>query len=432
MKLDRFKYKMYAQRSFDIISKRNLKKLFRLIGVVSSFSIFQVSNGQDLETFLEEALHNNPEIQKFEIQYKLASEKVHEARSLPNTEFGLGIPISSPETRTGPQRIKVSAKQKIPWFGVITARKNYASTLAEAEYEQIVIAKRKLIASVSRSYYDLYAIGTQQKVVEENIALLQTYETLALTAIETGKASAVDVLRLQIRQNELIQLKKVLEQHYNTEQSHFNTLLNRDRSVAVNGTLLLEMPLESNEVPIDRISLHPELVRYDKLFQSVEKSQLLHRKERNPFIGFGVEYTSVTEGPITTFDDNGKDILIPSLSLSIPIFNTKHASKIRQDEWKQKEIMTQKEARLKTLESLLDKAINNRMIARIRYGTAGENLDRAKDAEQILIKNYETGSIDFNDVLEVQELQLKFQMNQITSLQTYYEQSTIIEYLTYK
>ena len=37
---------------------------------------------------------------------------------------------------------------------------------------------------------------------------------------------------------------------------------------------------------------------------------------------------------------------------------------------------------------------------------------------------------DFNDVLDIQELQLKFQMNQIESVKTYFVQTTIINYLT--
>ena len=97
-------------------------------------------------------------IQKFELQYRIASEKVNEVNAIPNTELGLGYFVSEPETRTGPQRFKISAKQMIPWFGSITARENYVSSLADAKYEDIVIAKRKLIASVSQSYYTLYAI----------------------------------------------------------------------------------------------------------------------------------------------------------------------------------------------------------------------------------------------------------------------------------
>ena len=51
----------------------------------------------------------------------------------------------------------------LPWFGTITARENYVSSLADAKYEDIVIAKRKLMASVSQSYYNLYAIKQNKK-----------------------------------------------------------------------------------------------------------------------------------------------------------------------------------------------------------------------------------------------------------------------------
>ena len=120
---------------------------------------------------------NNPEIQKFELQYKRVSEKVNEVNTIPNTEFGVGYFVSEPETRTGAQRFKVSAKQMLPWFGSITARENYVSSLAETKYEDIVIAKRKLMSSVSQSYYKLYANKAKQKVLTNNIELLKTYET---------------------------------------------------------------------------------------------------------------------------------------------------------------------------------------------------------------------------------------------------------------
>jgi len=81
------------------------------------------------------------------------------------------------------------------------------------------------------------------------------------------------------------------------------------------------------------------------------------------------------------------------------------------------------------LESAFAKAQSKRNQARITYNTQASNLKQAQDAEEILIKNYETGTIDFNDVLDIQELQLKFQMNQIESIQRYFVQSAIINYL---
>ena len=147
-------------------------------------------------------------------------------------------------------------------------------------------------------------------------------------------------------------------------------------------------------------------------------------------IGFGLDYIPVSEQTDMNPIDNGKDILMPMVTLSIPIFNNKYKSQTKQNQLKQQEITSQKEERLNALQTMLSKAIYDRNSARISYDTQSKNLKHAKDAEEILIKNYETGTIDFNDVLDIQELQLKFQINQIESVKTYYVQSTIINYLT--
>ncbi|MEL0457283.1 TolC family protein [Flavobacteriaceae bacterium SZ-1-7] len=401
----------------------------KFIFTVGLFVWGAYSNAQELEVLINEALSNNPEIQKFELQYSIASEKVNEIDAIPNTEFSVGYFVSEPETRTGAQRFRVSAKQMIPWFGSITSRGNYITSLADAKYEDIVIAKRKLMASVSQSYYTLSANQAKQQVLSENIKLLETYETMALTSVEVGKASAVDVLRLQMRQNDLKQLKAVLQQQFLAEQTNLNNLLNRDSDVKVTVVDSLNIPLEDFELNSLNLEVHPELLKYDKLYQSVQQSELLNQKEGNPMIGFGLDYINVEPRPDMNFTDNGKDILMPMVSVSIPIFNKKYRSVSKQNELQQQEIQFQKQERLNALETLLDKAINERISARISYTAQTKNLKQAKDAEDILIKSYETGTINFNDVLDIQELQLKFQMNQIEAVKNYFIQSTIINYL---
>lgn len=404
-----------------------MKTINTIIGflLISAFA-----KGQQLETYIEEALTNNPEIQKFELQYQITTEKTNEVRTISNTEIGVGYFVSEPETRTGAQKAKVSVKQMIPWFGSITARENYTSAIADTKYEDIVIAKRKLIVAVSKSYYNLYTINAQQKVVLQHIDLLQTYETLALTSVEIGKASAVDVLRLQIRQNELSQVLAVLEQEYIAEQALFNTLLNRDKTITIQVIHELTIPSENVSLTSTTLALHPELMKYDKLYQSIEQSELLNQKESNPMIGFGIDYIAVSERPNMNFSDNGKDIIMPMVSLSIPLFNQKYKSKTKQNQLRQQEIKFQKQERLNTLETALDKAITDRKTARIRFDTQSKNLKQANNAEEILIKSYETGTINFNDILDIQELQLKFQMNQITSVKAYFTATTIINYLS--
>ncbi|MBD0824920.1 TolC family protein [Aestuariibaculum marinum] len=401
-------------------------KLF--LGLGSLFLSFY-SGAQDLEQLINEAVSNSPELQKFDMQYQIASEKVNEVHVIPNTEFGVGYFVSEPETRTGAQKFKVSAKQMLPWFGNVTAREHYMGAMADAKYEDYVIAKRKLMASVSQSYYELYTIQSKQKVLTENIKLLKTYETMALTSVEVGKASAVSVLRLQMRQNDLQQLKDVLSQQFLAEQTKLNKLLNRDKNTGIQVIQDLEIPIEDFDGALERLEVHPELIKYDKLFHSVEQSELLNQKESSPMIGFGLDYINVEKRPDMSFSDNGKDIIMPMVSVSIPIFNNKYKSQTKQNELQQQELVFQKQERYNTLETTLDKAIKDRTAARISFNTQTKNLKQAKDAESILIKSYETGTINFNDILDIQELQLKFQMNQIEAVRAYYMQSTIINYL---
>ncbi|GBF21609.1 outer membrane efflux protein [Arenibacter sp. NBRC 103722] len=384
---------------------------------------------QDLQSYIQEAASNNPEIQAYELRYNIAREKVNEVNSLPNTTVSAGYFVSEPETRTGAQRARFSVSQMLPWFGTITARENYATSMVETEFVEIAIAKRKLALSVAQSYYQLYAIQAEQDVLDENIQLLKTYEQLALTSVEVGKASAVDVLRLQIRQNELQQQKEVLQEEYLAEQTRFNNLLNRKGSIAVEVVPKMIIPMNDPIIDNEALALNPELLKYDRLYESIEQSELLNQKESAPNIGFGLDYVPVSERPEMNFSDNGKDIVMPMVSLSIPIFNNRYSSVSKQNELRQKEIESQKSERLNTLETAFAKAKSQRNQARIKFNTQQRNLEQAKDAEEILTKNYETGTIDFNDVLDIQELQLKFQVNRIESVQMYYVQSSIINYL---
>jgi len=209
-----------------------------IINIVIGLIMITALKAQTLDSYIQEAENNNPEVQAFELRYNISKEKVEEADAFPKTEVNAGVFVSEPETRTGAQKALFSVKQMLPWFGSITLRENYASSLAEVDYLDIVITKRKLRLSVSQAYYELYAIEEKQVVLEENIQLLNTYEKLALTSVEVGGASAVDVLRLQIRQIELKEAKLVLEREYRAVQTQFNNFLNRNE----NTLLRLWMP----------------------------------------------------------------------------------------------------------------------------------------------------------------------------------------------
>ena len=76
----------------------------------------------------------------------------------------------------------------------------------------------------------------------------------------------------------------------------------------------------------------------------------------------------------------------------------------------------------------LQSAVRSRNAARISLETQEKNLKQAEDANEILLKNYETGTIDFREVLDVQELQLNFQINRIEAIGDYFKQNSIVDY----
>ena len=385
------------------------------------------SHGQDLQTLIDSAISNNPGIQKFDLQYKIASEKLNEVNTLPNTEFNLGVMAISPQTEMPMERFRVSVMQMLPWFGTLSARENYALSMAEAQFVEVTIAKRNLALSVSQFYYQLYEIRADQEVLVKNIALLQTYGRIALTSLEAGQASAVDVLRLQIRENGLKQQLDVLTEQYQGIQAAMNSLMNREYDKDVSVVSSLEIPEVDNFYSYGSLSINPELLKYDKLYHSIEQSELLNQKESGPMVGFGLEYIGQDNSPMIT--SPYKDMIMPMVTLSIPIFNNKYKSRTEQNELRRQEIRSQKDERQNVLQAKLSKAISQRNQARIKFDTQKKNLKQAEDAEEILLKGYETGTIDFGDILDIQELQLKFQMEKIASIREYYEQSAIINYL---
>lgn len=63
--------------------KFDIKAIF-----IVSFSLFTFHflDAQELQYLISESLLNNPKIKKFELQYRIASEKVNEVNTLPNTD----------------------------------------------------------------------------------------------------------------------------------------------------------------------------------------------------------------------------------------------------------------------------------------------------------------------------------------------------------
>ena len=421
-----------AFRMKKLITFYFLSISFKRKGIVlcaCTFFVVYISNGQSLREYIVEAEGNNPEIKALQHVYDISVERINEVSGLPNTTIGSGYFVSEPETRTGAQKASFSVEQDLPWFGTIKARKETAFAESEVYKNKLEIVKRKITLEVEEKYYKLYELKARQKILDEQEKLLDTYLEIALKEVENNGASTVDVLKLNIAKNNLQNQKEIVKGEALTVETAMNQVLHRDGFDPLLIPDNLFIPDEEPTMLLDDITYHPELVTYDQLKDVIEKKETVNAREARPSIGIGLDYVIVQERPNLSFSDNGKDIVMPQVSVSVPIFTKKHSSRSKQYELQKEEMFQKKEAKQNKLETLMEEAINNRITARINYNTQQKNIGQVKQAEKILISKYQTAQLDFEELLDVQQMLLTFENKKIEAIAMYFMQTATLNYL---
>ncbi|MBL4623918.1 MAG: TolC family protein [Flavobacteriales bacterium] len=168
---------------------------------------------------------NNPGLKARFAEYNASLEKVLQVGTLPDPSVSFGYFISPVETRVGPQRAKISASQMFPWFGTLDAKEDVMIQQAKAKYEAFEEAKSKLFFEIKSVYYNIYFVKKGIHITQENIAILTTFQQLALIKIETGKSSIVDEMRVEMEINELQNQLAYLQDSQFALEVKFNALL---------------------------------------------------------------------------------------------------------------------------------------------------------------------------------------------------------------
>ena len=405
-----------------------MRPLTIFLSTLSLVISLKYTQAQTLENYLKIAEENNPEIQAFELNYRLAQEKIEASTSLSNLDLGFGYFVSEPETRTGAQKSRFAITQMLPWFGTLSARKRYAASLAESEFVSFSIAKRKLALSVAQSYYLLYGLKAKTYVIDKQMRWIEVNKELLLKAVEAGRSSLSELLRLEVQLNDLKQQRLTIDQQLTAETKAFYNLLNTRESPEL--VIVQELPIPFIDLPESPdFSVHPELLKFDSWYTSITEAEQLNQKDKRPNLALGMDYITVQERLDQTFDDNGKDIFMPRLSLSIPVFSKKYTSASVQNNIKKEQIEAKKEQRLNDLENLYARALAQLNTARLGFELQGESLERLGETETLYQSRYMAGNIDFESLLDLQELKLNIQMRRIDATVQCYQQYALINYL---
>jgi outer membrane protein TolC len=370
-----------------------------------------VYSQHELNRYLETAARNNPGLKAKFNNYLAALEQVPQVSTLPDPQVTFGYFILPVETKNGPQRFKISATQVFPWFGSLGKSGDARVNAAKAAYESFMEAKNNLFFLVRSNYYKLYFINKSIEVTQRNIAILKSFNNLALIKIEAGQASGTDKLRAEMELADLENTLTLLRDNWFVSLVSFNNLLNVDENSVVNipDTLwTTDLPF-SREAVLDSLNENnPQLRSLTYLYNSFKDREIAAKKKNGPNILVGFDYINIAkEG---TAVNAGRDALFVKVGLTIPLYGKKYSSLIREAVLLQESAQFQKEDKKNVLQTLFEQTYSQYKDAHRRLMLFRRQTDLSSQAIRILESEYSSDGKNFVEVLRMERKLLAYSL----------------------
>ena len=373
---------------------------------------FQMSYAQeDLQVYLKTAAQNNPGLQVKFNEYMAALEVVTQVGSLPDPSLAFGYFILPVETREGPQIAKVSANQMFPWFGSLQAKEDVAVQMAKAKYEAFEEAKSILFNEVKATYYNLYFTRKAIFVMSENQSILNVFKQLALTKIETGKASLNDELRVEMELADLENQLALVQDKYEVLSISFNNLLNVDNeSIIAIPDVIWEQDLAlDKKALLDSIyANNHQLLSLEYQYHSLVSRQQVAKKVGLPNISIGIDYTFIGKGENNL---SGKDaLLFPKIGITIPLYRNKYKAMVNEVLYLQAAKTEEKFEKELVLETIFENAFKDYKDAHRRISHYSSQSQLAKQSLKLIEVEYSTNAKGFEEMLRMERRLLKYDL----------------------
>jgi len=384
-----------------------------------------------LQALVREALERNPEIQAARRAVEAKRARISQARAWPDPMVSVSYAgnVLPPFTvmRGDPSSVRqISASQEIPYPGKTRLRGEIAAREADAESNAVEAIQRRVAAEVKQAYLDLYFTDKSLSTLEKDHALLEKIEKVAEIRYAVGKAMQQDVLKAQVELSRLAERRTILEEARRTIEAQLNSL--RDLPVdslvgkpaEIGHTVL---PYSVDDLTAAAQASFPVLKRQRVLIEGNRLAVDLAKKDVRPNFSVGYSYMQRTGMP---------DMYGITFSTSLPIFR------------RSKQDMAVAEAAA-NLEAARRTEANE--LTLLRYRVKQEFL-QVEAAEQLLtlyskaivpqatlaldssVASYETGKVDFLDLITNFTTVLDYELNYYQQLVNHEKALARLEELT--
>ena len=375
---------------------------------------------QTLDEYFKIAAENNPGLQSKYKEFEAALQKVHQVNSLPDptVSFSYFFP------KMMSQRASISLMQMFPWFGTLSSQGNATALMAESQYQSFLDARNQLYFEVSAAYYPLYELNRLQEIEQKNINLLESYKSIANSKFKNGLSPMVDVLRVDIMLKEAVTNLSILKLKEKSLKTTFNKLLNRDIAEEVSIDTSLATETLQDSFRRDSIATNnPLLNALDLRIKASEASEIAVQKDGLPKLGIGLDYAII---------DNGKNIVMPMVSVSIPIFRKKYNAAKKEAQLMQESYALQKVDVTNSLIASYEIAWFEIQQQRELINLYEQQTKESNQSLNLLFSAYSNSGKDFEEVLRMQQQLLKYEKMKASAEVEYHTSLAKLNYITAK
>ncbi len=395
----------------------------------------QVTLGDNatLRDYLSYAALHNPGLEAAFNRWKASLQRIPQAKALPDPKFEYRYFVEEIETRVGPQKQSFALMQAFPWFGKLDLAADVAGQAALAAQQRYEAARQALFHEVKNAYYEYAYLARAIEITRENVTLVQHLESVALSRYQASAGSHPAVIRAQVEWGKLDDRVRTLEDLRKPLSARLNAALNRP----IRAQLPWPAPIKFDPIVVNEGTLMASLAQSNPQLRAMgfdvtksERSVRLARKNTRPNFALGLSAIDTGNAVYGTPPDSGKDPVIASLSMTIPLWQGKNKAAIR--EAKLRQLVAQKDKRntLNRLSGQLQMAIYQLRDAQRKISLYGDTLlPKANESLKVTESAFRAGAGNFTDLIETQRVLLEFALARERALAHYAQSQAEVEWL---
>ena len=365
-----------------------------------------IDNKEDsLAVYIAEAIRNNPGLKSEYQAYQAQMANAQGAGVLSDPQLSVGLFPQAMHHVNGKQLATITIMQMFPWFGTLKAGREQMEYKAQEAYQKFREKSLSIAFDVEKQWYSILATQEKVKAVKQKRALLNDIKKVAIylyknyTAGRDTKMS--DQLRLDAEEERLKEQTESLETQLTLQKQQFNITLHRQPNVALSlpdSIPLRQMPT-FNWTEIERNN--PKLAQYSAIQKAFKSQEEQARAKGMPMIGVGLQYMLNGKVDMPMMPNmNGKDMVMPMVSVTIPIYRKKITSAIHSAQLMERSAAYNYQSQLDALQSTylsIEQRADDIKRKLKLYESEVSLLNRTLELMQ---KEYATGAASLTDILQ--------------------------------